>query len=103
MDTASDCGQQAPGPVPTIPGLSEGRAVHYVLSEGDLPESQKHCAGRHCAAIVVRVWSNYSGCSNLTVFPDHSNDGFAGATYWALSRMYSETKEPGTWHWPERV
>jgi hypothetical protein len=80
--------------------------VHYVLAEHDLPETQKHCVGRHRPAIVVNAWPELNrpdGYANLTVFPDHANDGIAGGVIWATSRFHSELKEPGTWHWPEKA
>jgi hypothetical protein len=83
-------------------GLSEGRIVHYVLAPHDLPEKHQHKAGTHRPAIVLQVWSRENGCSNLSVFTDHDNDGLP-PTYWATSRTYSEDPQPGTWHWPEKV
>jgi len=93
-------------------GLTEGRIVHYVLDSGE-----------HRPAIVVKVWrypdpdvvdqdgaallNPRNGCSNLQVFTDSD----AGAKFndalppvmWATSRVYSENKEPGTWHWIEKA
>ena len=105
-----------------LPGLTEGRIVHYVLAEHDLSADHKYCAGRHRPAIVVNRWEGLGrndGYSNLLVFLDGSNDdenykfseilGPGGKTerspkfiLWATSRTYSEGKEPGTWHWPEK-
>lgn len=86
-------------------GLSEGRIVHYVLSNGE-----------HRPAIVVRNWSNpeipgSDGMVNLIVFSDGSNDSGAVSgnvseqgLFWATSAHYgSEGTEHHTWHWPERV
>jgi hypothetical protein len=106
-----------------LPGLSEGRIVHYVLKESDLSERHKYSAGRHRPAIVVNSWPGLNrddGYSNLLVFLDGSNDeetvkyseilgGNHPAEYsaqfilWATSRSMSENMEPGTWHWPERI
>ncbi len=79
-------------------GLTEGRIVHYVL-EGGLSE------GIHRPAIVVNDWKN--GSVNLQVFLDGLNDGFIDMLVapvnirWRTNIHYSETKEPGTWHWIE--
>ncbi len=96
-------------------GLTEGRVVHYVLSEG-------RNEGQHRSAIVVRNWSNSDipgsdGMVNLMVFTDGYNDGLETVfsseqdktitmrcidlVVWRTSVHYSETKEPGTWHWIE--
>lgn len=86
-------------------GLTEGRIVHYVMPDGE-----------HRPAIVVRVWDKDMGMVNLTVFPDWRNDSSGtdvnGKQYimpgtcvngllWETSRLYSEGKEPYTWHWIE--
>lgn len=78
--------------------VTEGRTVHFVL-----PNNQEHRP-----AVVVNAWGNGGGelkKVNMIVFLDGTNDSVAdreGNTYWATSVPYSETKEPGTWHWPER-
>lgn len=89
-------------------GLIEGRVVHYVLP--DMEDYQKcGVVGEHRPAIVVRNWHvpGYDGMVNLQVFIDGSNDigldGHHTATKWATSVHYSEEKEPGTWHWIEKV
>lgn len=96
-----------------IPGLAVGRIVHYVLESG-------RCAGDHRPAIVVRDWKQENGLVQLQVFTDGWNDGFKATqlvkvgeqetaisieqnTIWRTSVHYSEEKEPGTWHWPERA
>lgn len=84
-------------------GLTEGRIVHYVLPNG-----------AHRPAIVVQVWSQTTGTSNLQVFLDGTNDktSFDGVEnppdvskgmMWGLSATYSETPTPGTWHWIEKA
>jgi hypothetical protein len=92
-------------------GLTEGRIVHFVLAENE-----------HRPAIVVKVWRNYNeagelvppdnGVSNLQVFTDGLNDryhseqlpqGFESGIAWKTSVLYSENKEPGTWHWIEKA
>jgi hypothetical protein len=90
--------------VSTFPGLAEGKIVNYVLPDG---RSQ----GEIRPAIIVRVWRNVppdlieQGYSNLVVFVDGTNDypDTQGCTIWATSRVYSDDKEPGTWHWPAKV
>lgn len=84
---------------------SIGRIVHYVLDDGTIRP-----------AIIVAVWSPESGCSNLQVFVDGTNDhatdmkrtgvtaeeamrGFA----WRTSRACSDGPKPGYWHWPPYV
>lgn len=91
--------------VKPFPGLTEGRIVHYVLPDG-------RSAGQIRPAIVVRVWRDVSpdliaqGYSNLQVFIDGTNDYPNAANsnaIWATSKVYSEDKELGTWHWPPKV
>lgn len=83
-------------------GLTEGRMVHYVLPHG---RSQ----GEHRPAIVVKLcppeWNYHEGTVQLQVFTDGTNDGeqYASGMCWATSVQYSESKEPGTWHWIERA
>jgi len=89
-----------------LPGLTEGRIVHYVLAERDLPETHKRDAGTCVPAIVVNCWRSLNrddGYSNLQVFVDGTNHGVPSGMIWATSRTYSEGNEPGTWHWPERT
>jgi hypothetical protein len=86
-------------------GLTEGRIVHYVLSNG-----------QHRPAIVVRNWSDPAlpgsdGRVNLTVFADGSNDaGVVGGSssvqglFWATSVHHDpEGTKHHTWHWIEQV
>jgi hypothetical protein len=82
-------------------GLIEGRIVHYVMPDGST----------HRPAMLVQVWNKegeYAGMSNLQVFTDGTNDlrqgiQFGSCPAWIGSVYYSETKEPNTWHWPERA
>jgi hypothetical protein len=82
-----------------IAGLTEGRIVHFVLDETE-----------HRPAVIVKVWSPFTGTVNLQVFTDGPNDkshathlpeGFESGIAWKTSVLYSENKEPGTWHWIE--
>lgn len=88
-------------PPQPIKGLTMGRTVYYVL---DKPYS----AGEAHAvrpAVVVQVWDAHTGCVDLQVLADGTNDGpdFAASPVWKTSRVYSEGREPGTWHWPPKV
>ena len=69
-------------------GLAVGRIVHFV-NEG---------SGETHAAIVTRVWNKETGCVNLTVFADSEEN----PVYRETSRLFSESREPGTWRWPPR-
>jgi hypothetical protein len=105
--TSATAAADAPQP---IPGLVMGRMVYYVLdqpySAGEAPVIRP--------AIVVQVWDRYAGTSNLQVITDGENDRkfigeqrrFPGDTgpgfVWKTSVLYSEGREPGTWHWPPR-
>ena len=94
----------------TMPGLTTGRIVHYVLREG--PN-----IGEHRPAIVVQIWdaSQSHDLVNLQVFVDGLNDaprnrtvdnlnqGYFIGLMWATGISYSEAKEPGTWHWIEKA
>jgi hypothetical protein len=80
-------------------GLTEGRMVHYVTIKGD-----------HRPAIIVKVWSKETGCSNLQVFTDGYNDCQDRGEFeipqnvvWITSVSYSEKPKPGRWHFPEQV
>jgi hypothetical protein len=50
-------------------------------------------AGEILPAMVLKVWGQESGCSNLKVMLDGTD------TYWATSRNFAADKAPGTWHW----
>lgn len=84
-----------------IPGLTEGRIVHFVPPEANgfvYPH-------RHIPAIVVKVWDNFSGCSNLRLFLDGSNDHAQWQDReWVTSVCYeSSGTKPYSWHFPEKV
>lgn len=101
-------------------GLTEGRMVHYVLSEWDAKAinekldnaiqrgdrdvvGNQAIAGQHVPAVVVRVWSGELGMVNLKCLLDGSTD------YWATSRRFhypaapGDLFEPQTWHWIEKA
>lgn len=83
-------------------GLTEGKIVHYVLSNGE-----------HRAAIVVRVFESGKphGLANLIVFSDGANDArdVSGnvseqGLFWATSAHYDPAgTEHHTWHWIEKA
>ncbi|SRR5216683_4360369 len=99
-------------------GLRVGSDVLYVLGSG-------HSKGAIRPAKVVRDWSDQTtpgsdGMVQLQVFTDGWNDGFKDThlvrigeqeatviiyqnSIWQTSVHYSEEKELGTWHWPEKV
>ncbi len=80
-----------------IPGLIEGRMVHYVI-----PIDQKN-GGQHRAATICRVWDTTSGLCNLHVFWDGNNDNADDRGPWLGSIYYSAERKPNTWHWMERA
>jgi hypothetical protein len=87
-----------------MPGLTEGRIVHFVMPNDE-----------HRPAIIVKVWDHGQGTVNLQVFTDGSNDNrvvsgeesvsFNLATeagiMWRTSIVYREIPERNTWHWIE--
>jgi hypothetical protein len=89
-------------------GLTEGRMVHYVLSEWDESTTVKPAPnqGEHRPAVVVKVWGA-SGTSNLQVFtdsdPKQQTNDCRPPLMWKTSVVYDETGKPGTWHWIERA
>ncbi|MCE5199817.1 MAG: hypothetical protein ABFD54_08870 [Armatimonadota bacterium] len=88
-----------------IEGLTIGRVVHYVYTEGDVPK-RPDAVGTEAPAIVVQNWDTPNGCVNLLVFADGTNDtgdASRGNVLWLTSREFSESPEPGKWHWPERA
>lgn len=80
-----------------IPGIIEGRVVHYVI-----PLEQKN-GGQHRAATICRVWDTTTGLVNLNVSWDGNNDNADDRGTWLGSIYYSEDKAPNTWHWLERA
>lgn len=80
-----------------IPGLIEGRMVHYVI-----PDDQKN-GGQHRAATLCRVWDHTSGLCNLHVFWDGNNDNADDRGPWLGSIYYSAEPKPNTWHFMERA
>ena len=71
--------------------VTVGRIVHYVMGSGE-----------HRPAIIVCVWNQEAGTSNLQVFTDGSNDGKVNVV-WETSITRSNVPKPYTWHWPEET
>jgi hypothetical protein len=87
-----------------VHGLAPGRMVRAVIrapyNPGEPPVIRP--------AIVVDVAQVETGVCNLQIFTDGNNDRrlFAGLPHnvvWGVSYQYSETREPGSWHWPDRI
>jgi hypothetical protein len=101
-------GEQAPDVSP-MPGLIEGRIVHYVLTEEDARkvnelrhasgnQGERVFAGEHCPMIITRVGkmnSHYVDSESGQVFVD------GNFQYWT-NACFDEFQMPGTWHWIER-
>lgn len=90
-------------------GLTEGRIVHYVLSDYDWSQTMKSAphAGEHRPAIVVKVWGA-NGTANLQVFTDSNyaqdTNDHRPQVMWKTSVVFDEVeKKPGTWHWIEKA
>lgn len=76
-----------------IEGLTEGRIVHYVAYNS-----------RHLAGIVTGA-GDAENTADLAVFTNMKNvaGNKNGGLQFHFEVAYSENKEPGTFHWPERV
>lgn len=76
-----------------IPGLTPGRVVHWVKSEGE-----------HRPAIVVAVLET-AGLVNLIVFMDGERDGYAADNcgQWLEARQFDPVGAVNTWHFIERA
>lgn len=79
-----------------MPGLIEGRIVHYVAYND-----------RHLAALVIGG-DFETGVVNLAVFSDMPNvrGGVNMGLQFQAGIPYQDVPDaymPGTWHWPERV
>lgn len=87
-------------------GLTNGRIVHYVMRPNDYGPCEAKTDAHHRPAIVVEDWGNGTRpdpdqAVNLCVFPDGPKDGLT-APFFKQYIVYSNSKEPGTWHWPEK-
>jgi hypothetical protein len=74
-----------------MPGLIEGRIVHYVAYNN-----------RHLAALVIGFEQT---SADLAVFTNMDNvQGIKNfGMQFHQDVQYSETQEPGTWHWVEKA
>lgn len=79
---------------------SIGRVVHYTFPTEYGPERSR---GQIRPATIVRVWDENTGCSQLQVLVDNTNDGFETGLHWATSVLFDADGKPGTWRWPPRV
>jgi hypothetical protein len=85
-----------------LAGLAPGRIVHAVLrvpyNAGEAPITRP--------AIVVSLSQDVIGVVNLQIFTNGIDDArlFGDQNVaWGPGYLFSETHEPGTWHWPERI
>jgi len=76
-------------------GVTEGKMVHVVLENGE-----------HRPAVIVKVWSEETGCSNLQMFtdspPEANLNDCLPQVKWLTSFVYSEEPILNTWHWMEK-
>ena len=72
-------------------GLTEGRIVHYVVSEK---------SGKHRAAIVVNIRDTQNGTCDLFVFsmPQDERGGF-----FMVVAKHDDGNSIDTWHWIEKA
>lgn len=76
---------------------SIGRTVIFVPNKHDVLAAQN--GATELPAVIVRTWEDASYENdevNLRVFTDGDNNPL-----WRTSIPYSDSKEPGSWHWPE--
>jgi hypothetical protein len=84
-----------------MPGLIEGRVVHYTLPDGKR-------RGEHRAATVSYVWDHGAGLVNLHVLLNGDMD-YAGHAHpgnnWLVEKVAfsADPKVEGCWHWMERA
>lgn len=95
-------------------GLTEGRIVHYVLTNADvasignaraasgkLNRGNSAALGDHVPMIIVKVWSNEFGKDNPGVNGQCFLDG--NDQLWVTSAKFDASGEDGTWHWIEKA
>jgi hypothetical protein len=82
----------------SLPGLIEGRIVHVVL---DVRFERN--AGKHRAAIVSEVLDAKGVIYAEVILTPEDRMIINRPTSYSMVPEYSETKEPGTWHWIERT
>jgi hypothetical protein len=79
---------------------SVGRIVYYRIAANDVEAISKlggnaQAEGDMVPAMIVRLWDESTGCSNLTLFLD------GPATLRKTSVVRGD--QPGQWSWPPRV
>lgn len=87
-----------------IYGLTEGRIVHFVPGEGAKFRATK----AHLVGIIVRIWDRETGCCNIRLLVDGTNDledwPLRPQDEWVTSVSHDEEgKKPYSWHYPEKV
>lgn len=77
-----------------IPGLTPGRVVHWVKSEGE-----------HRPAFVLNIADGAAGLINLVVLMDGANDGYAAdnCAQWLEAVQFDPAGAVNTWHFIERA
>jgi hypothetical protein len=98
-DSPKNVSRETLAPAPTlppapIPGLINGRVVHYVLDQD-----------KHRTAHITAVVDANDGTVNLYVLFDGPNDGRSplSCSEWLQNVEYSEFHIPGTWHFIEKA
>lgn len=74
-------------------GLIEGRNVHFCLLDD----------GSHRAGFVNQVLDADQGIASITIFLQEGDYSPTGLHTRRVIGTYSESKEPGTWHWIEQA
>jgi hypothetical protein len=88
-----------------VTGLAPGRIVSAVLRGGYNPGQSPITR----PAMVVSLAEVEIGVCNLQIFTDGENDRSVvggrsdSSVVWVTAYQFSETGEPGTWHWPQRA
>jgi hypothetical protein len=98
-DSPKNVSRETLAPAPTlppapIPGLINGRVVHYVLDQD-----------KHRPGIITNVLDATDGTVNIVVFFDGPNDGRSthSSSEVLAAVEYSEFNVVGTWHFIEKA
>ncbi len=81
-------------------GVIEGRIVHYVPT-GVSGDGFRQPGDRHIPGMVCRVIDAGQGIVNIRLSCDGRSDNPGGRAEHVVGVRYSESMEPGTWHWIE--
>lgn len=76
-------------------GLTVGRMVHFVLMDNPKGGSD------HRAGVVNEVHDDEFGTAGITIFLQEGDYSPHGLHTRQVIGTYSETMEPGSWHWIE--